>query len=124
MTITVKHVVESQPWRFCAFCDRRESHYTIGPLPEQDVSDERYLRSCIDCFTYLVANSSPTGCAKCGNLAQYGSMTAQRYNKFGSRTSKDIRHRPDERVLCEKHFTAIRDELDEKRVQYTLDDFL
>jgi hypothetical protein len=124
MTITVNHVVETQPWRFCAFCDKNESHYTIRPLPTHDVTDKRFLRCCIDCYNDLVAGSSPAGCAFCGNLAQYGSTSAQRYNQFGSRTSVDIRHIPDERVLCESHLTEIRDELESDRVQYTLDDFL
>ena len=122
--ITVNHIVETHPWRFCAFCDRNESHYTISSLPAQDTGDDRYIRSCIDCFNTLVSDSSPSGCAFCGNLAQYGSTSVRKYNKFGSRTTIDIRHVPDERVLCENHFIEIRDQLEAKRVQYTLDDFL
>jgi hypothetical protein len=124
MTITINHVLESSPWRFCAFCSKTESHYTISALPEQDTSDDRYLRACIDCFNRLIAEKSSEGCALCGNLAQYGSMDTKRCNKFGSRISADIIRKPDERVLCEYHFSKIRDELEEAKVQYTLTDFI
>lgn len=124
MTITTNHVLEVRPWDFCAFCDKKESHYTISALPAQDTTDERYIRACIDCFNDLVADSSPSGCGYCGNFAQYGSTRGERFNKFGSRTSVDIRHVPDEQVLCEQHFSEIRDRLEEQRTQYTLDDFL
>jgi hypothetical protein len=124
MTITTEDVLEIRPWDFCAFCDVRASHYTISALPNQDTEDNRYLRSCIDCFNELVAGSNTAGCAYCDNLAQYGSVQTKRVNKFGSRTSVDIRYAPDARVLCEHHFSEIRDEVEDERKQYRIKDFL
>lgn len=122
--ITANHILKVRPWEFCAFCDANKSNYTITSLPKQDTTDERYIRACIDCFNNLVSNSGPDECAYCSNLAQYGTLSTQRYNKYGSRISIDIRNIPDERVLCENHFKEIRDRLEEERTQYTLNDFL
>lgn len=123
MMITVNHIVEATPWRFCAFCDKKESHYTISALPAQETSDSRYIRACIDCFNDLVSGTSSVGCAFCGNLAQYGSTEVKQHNKFGSRTSVDIKYVPEDRVLCEQHFSEIRDKLEEEKIQHTLDEF-
>lgn len=123
MPLTAKKVEEISPERFCAFCDRSSSHYSVGPLTD-DVPVNDVLRVCDACFEDLLGGDATSKkCAFCGKQAVYGTMRNRRVYKYGSRSAVTIERMPHYYVLCGDHFEEALNEVQKQKSQSQISDF-
>lgn len=107
--------------RRCAICNGRSTHYDIVHLAW---SESGRLRLCEECLDDLLnAAAGPNTCTYCGNYAQYGTWTVERWDKYGSVTPQEYQRVPKYRLLCEKHFQKKAEEVDSRERQSQLEEF-
>ena len=104
--------------RLCAVCEGGSTQYDIVHL---QWNRPGRLRLCEDCLDDLLTGDDT--CGLCGSYAQYGTWTTKRLDKYGSVTAQNIQRVPKYRLLCEKHFRELAQEVDSRDRQTRLGEF-